>query len=274
MAGSRFRRAATRPRPRASLLAVLLAGWTLGAAAAPELPDCSRPLTLAYHDHGLLYSRASDRGIDKDVAMEMLRRSGCRFEISVMPRARIWMQIESGQLDFSMSGISNEAREKFAGFAWYLYNKYYLIVRKEAGAGSLADFEANPRLKLGAIRSFRYSPRLNQLVDRLAPQQRITEVADHEQLLSMMKLDRIQGMIIEPFNYTQVDRRSLAELTQILEVGDPPVLHGLIMSKRSLSEAEQAKWRALIEGMRRDGTLLKILSKYFEPEQARSMVNF
>ena len=261
-----------------ALLLALLLGLTLPTARAQPgnapLPDCSRPLTLAYHDHGLLYSKAEDRGIDKDVAMEMLRRSGCRIEISVMPRARIWKLIESGELDFSMSGISNESRERFASFAWYLYNKYYLIVRRDAGVSSLAGFEGRPALRLGAIRSFRYSPRLNQLVDRLAAQQRITEVSDHEQLLSMMKLDRIQGMIIEPFNYGQVDRRALADLTRIIDVGDPPVLHGLIMSRRALPEAEQANWRALIDGMRRDGTLLKILSRYFEPELARSMVSF
>ncbi len=250
--------------------------WIMGGAEAwaAQLPDCSRPFTLAYHDHGMLYSANIDQGIDKDVALEMVRRSGCKFEISVMPRSRIWAWIESGQLDFSMSGITNESRDKFASFAWYLYNKYYFLVRTDAHVAQLAEFENNPTLDLGVIRSFRYSKNANELVDRLTGQKRIIEVPDHAQLLSMIKLNRIQGMIIEPFNYTQVDSQALQEITRVIDTGDAPVLHGLIMSKKSLPEVEAVKWRAIIDGMHKDGTILEILKKYFGPAMAESMVDF
>jgi polar amino acid transport system substrate-binding protein len=244
------------------------------AALATEMPDCSRTFTLAYHDHGILYSAATDSGIDKEVAVEMIKRSGCKFEASMMPRSRIWLFIESGELDFSMSGITSEARGKFAGFAWYLYNRYYLLARKDAGVNSLSEFENNRDLEIGAIRSFRYSPNANHFVDKLTAQKRIIEVPDHKQLLNMIKLNRIQGMIIEPFNYSQVDRHELEKITRIIDTGDAPVLHGLIMSKKSLPEAEQEKWRAIIDGMRRDGTLLRIMRKYFTPEMAKFMVTF
>nr|WP_295074774.1 transporter substrate-binding domain-containing protein [uncultured Roseateles sp.] len=255
----------------------VLAGLLLlsaGLAAAADLPQCSRRFSLAFHDHGLLYSKATQQGIDRDVANELIRRSGCAFDTSVMPRSRIWVWIESGELDFSMSGISNESREKFAGFAWYLYNKYQFLVRKDAQVNTLEAFERNPELFLGQIRSFRYSERANQLADRLAAKGRINEVADHAQLLEMMNRNRIQGMIIEPFNYSQVERAALDKLTRTMDFGDPPVLHGLIMSKKSIPEAEQAKWRAIIDGMRRDGTLLKIMRKYFSAEDAKAFVTF
>lgn len=241
---------------------------------AASQPDCSRPLTLAYHDHGMLYSTKLDEGIDKDVAVEMIRRSGCHVEVSVMPRSRIWAWIESGQLDFSMSGITNKTRDTYAGFGWYLYNKYYFLVRQDAGVTTLSDFEKNPKLDIGTIRSFRYSENANKLVDRLTAQKRVTEVPDHAQLLSMINLNRIQGMIIEPFNYTQVDSRSLQGITQVIDTGDAPVLHGLIMSKKSLSDVEQGKWRGIIDEMHKDGTILKILNKYFDKDMAESMVDF
>ncbi|MDH5258612.1 MAG: ABC transporter substrate-binding protein, partial [Gammaproteobacteria bacterium] len=87
-------------------------------------------------------------------------------------------------------------------------------------------------------------------------------------------LNRIQGMIIEPFNYTQVDSRSLQGITRVIDTGDAPVLHGLIMSKKSLPPKEQAKWRGIIDEMHQDGTILKILSKYFEKPMAEAMVDF
>ena len=105
---------------RRSMLAWgLVCGLLCGPAArAADGPDCSRPYSLALHEHGLLYAGQTGEGIDKDVADELARRSGCRIAVSVMPRARIWQLIESGALDFSLSGITNEAREKYASFAW------------------------------------------------------------------------------------------------------------------------------------------------------------
>jgi polar amino acid transport system substrate-binding protein len=246
----------------------------LSLPAWAEPPSCSRPLSLALHDHGLLYSAASDEGIDKDVAEELMRRSGCRLHVSLLPRARIWQLIESGALDFSLSGISNAQRDKFAGFAWYFSNKYYLLVRRDAGVQRLEDFERNSRLRLGVMRSFRYSDSANRLVDRLDAQQRLTLSAGLGPLFTALVADRVQGMIIEPFDYPTLESAQIRALTQVIEFGDAPVPHGLIMSRASLSEAEQAKWRALVDEMRRDGTMLRIFEKYFKADLARTMVQF
>lgn len=243
-------------------------------APAPGRPDCSRPLTLALHDHGLLYSAETSEGIDKDFSDELIRRSGCRVQVSLMPRARIWQLIESGALDFSLSGISNDKREGFAGFAWYFSNKYYLLVRRDAKVTRIEDFERNKALQLGVIRSFRYSESANRLVDALAAEQRLTLSSGLPALFSALVRGQIQGMIIEPFDYPTLESGRIRELSQIIEFGDPPVPHGLIMSKASLSATEQARWRALVDEMRRDGTVLRIFQKYFSPELARSLAQF
>jgi polar amino acid transport system substrate-binding protein len=120
---------------RHTLGGLLLVMSCLGRAVAAG-PDCSRPFTLALHDHGLLYSADTDTGIDRDFAEELIRRSGCKISVSVMSRARIWQLIESGALDFSLSGIANAERNRFASFAWYFSNKYYLLVRKDAACTS------------------------------------------------------------------------------------------------------------------------------------------
>lgn len=251
---------------------VLLLSFT--AASAAEKPDCSRTLSLALHDHGLLYSSDTGTGIDKDMADELIRRSGCKVAVSVMPRARIWQLIESGALDFSLSGITNPQRERFAGFAWYFSNKYYLMVRKDAGVSRHADFERSEKLQLGVIRSFRYSTSANALVDRLEAAGRTSQASGLAPLYQLLLAGRVQGMIIEPFDYPAISAAGIREATNILEFGDDPVPHGLIMSRASLSPAEHAKWVALVDGMRADGTVLRIFEKYFQPELARAMVNF
>jgi polar amino acid transport system substrate-binding protein len=258
---------------RLGLGGLLLALCCLGQAQAAG-PDCSRPFTLALHDHGLLYSADTDTGIDKDFADELIRRSGCRVSVSLMSRARIWQLIESGALDFSLSGITNADRDRYASFAWYFSNKYYLLVRNDAGIHRLADFEHNDHFQLGVIRSFRYSDSANRVVDELSAANRTTLAGGLDPLYQALMLRRIQGMIIEPFDYPALDERKIRDVTTIIEFNDPAVPHGLIMSKKSLSMSEQGKWRALVDEMRADGTVRRIFEKYFRPDLARSMVDF
>lgn len=257
---------------RALLLPLLVIVW--GGASAADGPNCDRPLTLALHDHGLLYSAQTGEGIDKDFTDELIRRSGCKVSVTVMPRARIWQLIESGALDFSLSGITNEARDRFAAFGWYFSNKYYLLVRKDAGVRRLADFENNAALKLGVIRSFRYSPTANRLVDRLDAERRVSYSTNLDPLYEILLDNRVQGMIIEPFDYPAVQSAKLRDQTTILEFDDPAVRHGLIMSKKALSEQQQQAWRAVVDAMRADGTVQRIFEKYFAPDLARTLTQF
>ena len=256
------------------LFLLLLSLAAIGSAAAANRPDCGRPLSLALHDHGLLYSQRTGEGIDKDVADELIRRSGCKLSVTVMPRARIWQLIESGALDFSLSGITNEAREKFAEFGWYFSNKYYLLVRRDAGVSTVADFETRPALRLGVIRSFRYSETANRLVDRLDADRRVSYSTTLDPLYEVLLDNRVQAMIIEPFDYPAVESAKLRERTAILELDDPPVRHGLIMSRKSLDASQRQAWQSLVEAMRADGTMRRIFEKYFSPELARTMTEF
>ncbi|MBS1140859.1 MAG: hypothetical protein H6R13_2312 [Proteobacteria bacterium] len=244
------------------------------AAAGAAGPDCGRSFTLGLHEHGLLYSAETDRGIDKDIADELIRRSGCKVTVSLMPRARIWQLIESGALDFSLSGITNPARERFAAFAWYVSNKYYLLTRKDAGVSQVADFERNDKLQLGVIRSFRYSPNANQMVDRLTAADRVSQAGGLSPLYELLLANKIQGMIIEPFDYPVLEEKKIRDVTSIVEFNDPPVPHGLIMSKKALSPEQREKWSALVSAMRSDGTMRRILERYFRADLAATMLEF
>ena len=253
-----------------SVVLMMLASGAADAAG----PDCSRPYTLALHDHGLLYSADTDTGIDKDFADELIRRSGCKVGVSLMSRARIWQLIESGALDFSLSGIASPERRRFASFAWYFSNKYYLLVRKDTGMQQLAEFEGSEKFRLGVIRSFRYSESANRFVDKLSVANRVTQAGGLDPLYQALLANRIQGMIMEPFDYPVVEEKHIRDVTAIIEFKDPSVPHGLIMSNKGLSAAEREKWRALVQEMRADGTVRRIFEKYFSSSLAATMVDF
>ena len=243
-------------------------------AAAARLPDCSRPLSLGLHEHGLLYTAQTGEGIDKDIAEEMARRSGCHITLTVLPRARIWQLIESGALDFTLSGITNAQRDKFAAFAWYVSNKYYLLVRRDADVSSVREFRRKRGLRVGLIRSFRYGEQANQLVDTLEAEERVTYAGSLDPLYAILQDDGIQAMIIEPFDFPVIAGAQLKAQTSILDFGDPSVLHGLVMSKKSLPAAQQGAWRDVVSAMRADGTIRRIFEKYFPADLARQMTQF
>ena len=239
-----------------------------------RLPDCSRPLSLGLHEHGLLYTGQTGEGIDKDIADEMSRRSGCHLTLTVLPRARIWQLIESGALDFTLSGIGNPQRDKFAAFAWYVSNKYYLLVRRDADVHGVAEFRRKRGLRLGLIRSFRYGELANAFVDAVEAEERITYAGSLDPLYTILLDDGIQAMIIEPFDFPVIAGAQLKAQTSILEFGDAPVLHGLVMSRKSLPPAQLVAWRDLILSMRADGTIRRIFEKYFPADLARQMTQF
>ena len=243
-------------------------------ASATAHPDCSRPLSLGLHEHGLLYAAQTGEGIDKEIADEMTRRSGCHIALTVLPRSRIWQLIESGALDFTLSGIANPQRDRFAAFAWYVSNKYYLLVRRDADVHSVAEFRRKRGLRLGLIRSFRYGELANQFVDAVESEERVAYAGSLDPLYTILLEDGIQAMIIEPFDFPVIAGAQLKAQTAIHEFGDPPVLHGLVMSKRSLSTVQQQAWRDVIQGMRADGTMRRIFEKYFPADLARQMTVF
>ena len=255
-------------------LACLLFALCFAAGTHAAGPDCSRTFTLGLHDHGLLYSANTGTGVDKDFADELIRRSGCKVTVSLMPRSRIWQLIESGALDFSLSGITNAERDRFASFAWYFSNKYYLLVRQDAGVRNIADFERNGQLRLGVIRSFRYSPTANRFVDQLQGANRVSQAGGLDPLYQTLALGHIHGMIIEPFDYPALTEKNIRAFTAIIEFNDPAVPHGLIMSNKSLPAVERDKWRALVQGMRADGSVRRIFEKYFKPDLAAAMADF
>ena len=260
--------------PSQETAAPAIAASTAAPAPSASAPDCSRPLSLGLHEHGLLYTSQTGEGIDKDVAEEMVRRSGCHLTLTVLPRARIWQLIETGALDFTLSGITNAQRDKFATFAWYVSNKYYLLVRRDAEVRSVAEFRRKRGLRIGLIRSFRYGELANGFVDTLESEERITYAGSLDPLYTILLEDGIQAMIIEPFDFPVIAGAQLKAQTAILEFGDPAVPHGLVMSRKSLAPAQQQAWREVIQSMRADGTMRRIFEKYFPADLARQMTQF
>jgi len=251
---------------RARLVLVALCCTHALAAAAPAIDCGERPIRLAFFENGYAYSDGV--GIDKDLADEIERRSGCRFVFSIEPRARIWADLESGTLDMATFAIETPERDQFVWYAMYLATKFYALVRKDVArtVKSGADFMARPELKFGAVRAFRHGPAQERLIDQLRASQRIDECADVKVLFKKFQARRFEAMFAEPLTFKKYLRDLNIDNDYVIEDWTPnqaDVPHGLVMSKHRFTEAQAAQWQRLISAMRTDGTLERMFRRYF-----------
>ncbi len=262
-----------------ALIAILLAAVTASATAAPF--DCGKePILLSYLDYGLLYEPAGGgRGIDKDIVDELIKRTGCRFDTRVLPRARSWADVASGDLDMFPTGIQNAERDRFAWFIHYMGMKNYAIVHVSHAANvkRAEDFIANKSLRFGVVRSFVHGEAQDKWLEQLRKEQRVQESPDAETVYRKLKEQRVDAMFSQPVVYHR--NLKLLEMGEMVAVQDwtpneRGVAHGLVLSKKRFSEADAQRWRAVVAQMREDGTLKRIFSRYLAADEVAKMLEF
>lgn len=253
-----------------TFLAAIISMSILDGAAAAQPSMCpTQPIRFAHYEFGLIYSSGYG-GIDEDVQKELMRRSGCKFEISVQPRARTWKELEEGKLDMAGSGIQTTERDKFAWFFHYIVEDNVVVLgpRVPKEMRSFDQFLADPKLTLGGVRSYRYSPYYDHYVDQLIAAKRHNNIADPGGLYRMFDMQRFDAFITNPILYLfYVKQQKLPAPTRI-EDWDPagPTPSGLVLAKHSFTEAQAKQWGAMVNTMLADGTLQKIIVKHMGPE--------
>lgn len=256
-------------------LCVVLAALSVTVAkAAPTCPD--RPIKLAFFESPVLYIQGS--GLDKDFVDELQRRSGCRFTTEVMPRARVWKDLEHGLLDMTTSVLPTPEREASLWIVNYFQLRSYVLLLKAQTdtLKSPEDFLAGPQtLTFGRVRGYKYGAALDSWIDKLEAQERVHDVTKTEQLYRMLAQGRIAAISASPMIYKQaLAQYGLTDKVTIADWGGPTANspRGLGLSKRSFSEAQAREWRALVEDIRRDGTMRRLISKYMDARETEAML--
>lgn len=270
-----------RPGGFARWLLVGLMG-VMGAVAHAGPVSCgTKPIRLAFYEFGYFYFTDSPqaRGIDKDIVDELIKRSGCAFEIQVLARARIWADLASGDLGMSVSGIQSPERDQFAWFAPYLSMKNYVVmpVAVASQAPTMALFLQHPTLQFGAVRAFKHGATQDKWLDTLRALQRVQDSANAETLFKKLKDARIDALFAQPPVYRKyIQDGSLQKDVVVLDwtPTEKGVVHGLILAKSRFSESEARQWKALVATLRSDGTLRRIYSRYLSPSEVTTLLDF
>ncbi|OYT88854.1 MAG: hypothetical protein CFE43_20320 [Burkholderiales bacterium PBB3] len=259
---------------RLPLLAALLCAAQV-AWAAPVCP--SKPITFAFFESGLLYSEKTKDGIDKAVMDELARRSKCQFDFSLKPRARIWLEMERGDLMMTGSALRTEEREAYAWGVNYFAMKPELILHRTNGKipKTLEEFLKDESLKIGVARTFKHGDAMDSFIDELRQRNRVADVLPSS-MYEMFTRNRFAAMPIYPLDTVYRDQHDVSQYSIVSDwfPADKSLPRALLFSKKHFSKAQVQEWRVLVQQMRDDGTLKKIYTAYAGKDTAEKLLQY
>ena len=256
---------------RCLLTSLLVLGCTAQAADAL----CTKPIRVALFEFGVLYRSDTNDGIDVRLLKEMERRSGCTFERVVMPRARIWNELQAGNLDMATAAIPTPERKAYAFTLPYMQSRNVLLVRKQSAKDVLTQeaFEKS-NLRMAVVRSFRHEAAYDAMIAKLSEQGRVVEAANVSDLLRMLDKGIVDAVLSQPIVYRQYldEEKIAATLVQRDWAPQDQFSVGTIMlSRKTFTDIQARQWDQTLVDMQRDGSFQKIARSFLSPEAAKAL---
>ena len=260
---------------------VLILMSTLPAKAAISNGE-DRPcgsLKLAFYEHGALYYQQRDgsyAGIDKDIVDELEKRTSCQFDTVLESRARIWSQMEKGLIDITMSGIPNSEREKYAVFFPYLSSHNYVLIQKNLAlpAATPESFLAETQFKIAVVKAFQHGSKIDDWLDKMRLQKRVTEVADVATLFRIFKAGRVDAIVALPTTWGQ--HQAQKEFLYNARVQDWfPVetgTGGMVISRFRVNSQLAMRIEKALQEMHEDGSMEVIFKRHVNADIARHLL--
>ena len=259
----------------ARLIAPLILALAQAAWATPACPP--KPISFAFFESGLLYSEKTRDGIDKAVMEELARRSKCQFDFSLKPRARIWLEMERGDLMMTGSAIRTEEREAYAWGVNYFGLKAEVMINNVNGNApkTREEFLKDDSLKMGVARAFKHGEAMDSFIEELRLRNRVADVPPGS-MYEMFTRNRFAAMPVYPLDTVYRDKHDVSQFSTATDwfPADKSVPRALLFSKKHFSKAQVQDWRLLVQQMRDDGTLKKIYANYAGKETAEKLMQY
>jgi polar amino acid transport system substrate-binding protein len=230
---------------------------------------------VALFEFGVLYRTDTNDGIDVRLLKELERRSGCTFERVVMPRARIWNELQAGNLDMATAAIPTPERKAYAFTLPYMQSRNVLLVRKQSAKDVLTQeaFEKS-NLRMAVVRSFRHEAAYDAMIAKLSEQGRVVEAANVSDLLRMLDKGIVDAVLSQPIVYRQYldEEKIAATLVQRDWAPQDQFSVGTIMlSRKTFTDIQARQWDQTLVDMQRDGSFQKIARSFLSPEAAKAL---
>ncbi len=256
-------------RPRLAALALLGLAVTVTAQAA-----CSRVMRVPVAPIGLsvVTSGGAVSGVYPDVLRRIEAETGCRFEFSIVPRARLEAMFISGQADLLMPASRTPARDARGQFVPLVKARPVLISLNSdrPAVANLQELLERRDLRVALVRGFDYGEAYQQLIPRLKEQQRLVMEADAGAVARAMERGLADVTLMVPAIFTGTlhqDSRTRALLDRLryeplsdLGWGES----GIYLSPRLAPTDRELLAEALDKAVR-SGLVWKAMQRHYPP---------
>lgn len=253
-----------------SLLAgLMLASTGLAAQACGPYKAALYPYARFYYED----PKTGPAGIDKEMFEELARRSGCELRTVVESRIRIWDQMRRGGVQMTLSALTSPERLEIAEMVPYAQGRYQVLMRRELAAriGSIAAFEADPRLKLLDVRGYVHGPTIDAWVARMRSQGRLVETGDFKTAARMLKAGRADALLALPSGWG-IAQSAFDDPDELVPVDVTPNERNAVALAmlHSMPEADRQRLRRALQSMLADGTVHEILKRHLGEKGAKA----
>ena len=261
-----------------SVLFVLFAAIGIARPAhSSKVSDyCSRPIRVGLFEFGVLYKASSNDGVDVRLLNTIHGLTGCEFEKVVLPRNRIWAELQNGSLDLATAAIPNAERKSYGYLLPYLKTRNVVLMRKNIGTHiKTASDLLHSKVRVGVVRGFKHEPLYDVLIGDLDKQGRVVPAVDVAENFRLFNENHVDVIFSQPIIYRQY--LSDDYISQNMAVRDwapksESAIGALILSRSSFSAEQSKRWDALIVKLQKDGTLYNIYRRFLSPDQAADLV--
>lgn len=243
------------------------------ASAAGLCPP--QPVRISFYEAGLLYF--GGKGVDRDVVDELMRRTGCAIQTSAPPRMRAYAMLEAGQTDIVMAALINPKRDGYAAFVPYMQQRFATLIHRDVPLSKtgLAAFSADPGQRFGVVRGVNYGGERDAWYAKMNEQHRLEVGATLPTVFRMLKSKRFSAMFAIPLQYEkELDDNGMRDQIRVVDwfPNEPSAARCLAMSRQSFTEAQIKGWHDVVQTMKSDGTMKRILAKYLSADEAAKAV--
>lgn len=251
------------------LVSLFMASSTIADGKAQY--GCQKPLVVGLYEHGIMYSEKTKTGVDKETAELLARKTGCDIRFQVKPRARIWQEVENGDLDMTLSGLKNPDREKFATFVPYVTGKTLVVLDKSlvniSSLEDVLDLYPAKRVNIGVVRSFSYGEEVDTFLRKASAKGMVIEFPDMGALFLGVERNQVKvtfgsAAILPEYlkSYNILDKIVIKDITK------QQFQAHVVLSRKSFKESEIENWKKVIREVKSNGELEKIFLSYLPRE--------
>lgn len=261
---------------RLAALGLMALAWLPLPSHASNDVYCSKPLRVALFEFGVLYRSATLDGIDTRLLDTLEQRTGCAFVRVLMPRARIWAELQNGTMDMATGAIPTPERKTYGFLLPYMKARNLVLVRRQSAPSKLdqATFEAS-KLRLGVVRGFHHEAAYDAMVDKLNKKDRIVLATDVADLMRLIDRGVVDAVLSQPIVFRQyLDEAKINHDFTLYDWApkDEFSVGAMILSRKSFTPQQAKRWDALLVEMLRDGTISKFAREFLSADQAHELV--